>query len=64
MGHPVKHGRSRLPGKTCIVKYCDKTNADHVSLFLFPDKMKHHSRSVFDHWEKFVEVTRDPHSWS
>ncbi len=44
------------------MKYCDKTNADHVSLFLFLDKVKHWS--VFDQWVKFVAVTWDPHSWS
>ncbi len=54
--------KSRVPGKRCIVKYCDKTNADHFSLFQFPDKVKH--RSVFDQSVKFVEVIRDPCSWS
>ncbi len=44
------------------MKYCDKTNADHFSLFQFPDKVNH--RSVFDQWVKFVEAMRDPRSWS
>ncbi len=59
---PLSSSKSRVPGKRCIVKRYDKTNADHVSLFQFPDKVKH--RSVFDPWVKFVRVTRDPRSWS
>ncbi len=47
--------KSRVPGKRCIVKYCDKTNADHVSLFQFPDTVKH--QYVFDQWVKLVDVT-------
>ncbi len=37
------------------MKYCGKTNADHVSLFQFPDKAK--DQCVFDQWVKYVEVT-------
>ncbi len=59
---PLLSSKSRVPGKRCIVKYCDKTNADHVCLFQFSDKVKH--QSVFEQWVKFVEITRDSHSWS
>ncbi len=54
--------KSKVSGKRCVVKYCDKTNADHVCLFQFPDKAK--DQSVFEQWVRFVEVTRDHHSWS
>ncbi len=59
---PLSSSKNRVPGKRCIVKYCDKTNADHVSLFQFPNKVKH--GSVFDQWVEFVEAMRDPHSCS
>ncbi len=59
---PLSSSKSRVLKKRCVVKYCDKKNADHVSLFQFPDNVKH--RSVFDQWVKFVEVMRDSHSWS
>ncbi len=59
---PLSSSTIRVLGNRCVVKYCDKTNADHVSLFQFQDNVKH--QSVFDQWVKFVEVMRDPRSWS
>ncbi len=58
----LSSSKSRVLGKRCIVKYCDKINADHIRLFQFSDKVKH--LSVFEQWVQFVEVMRNPHSWS
>ncbi len=44
------------------MKYCNKAKANHVTLFQFPAKVKH--QPVFVQWVTFVEVTRNPHSWS
>ncbi|RUA04238.1 MAG: hypothetical protein DSY43_06795 [Gammaproteobacteria bacterium] len=51
--------RKREPGKRCVVMFCDKTNADGVSLHKFPRD---------DHlclkWNQFVLRKRDPKSWT
>ena len=51
--------RKRKPGKRCVVMFCNKTNADGVSLHQFPA-----DESVRRQWIAFVRTKREPYSWT
>ena len=51
--------RKRKPGKLCVVMFCNKTNADGVSLHQFPA-----DESVRRKWIAFVRTKREPNSWT
>ena len=51
--------KKRVPGKRCVVMFCNKTNADGVSLHQFP-KDSNLSRK----WTTFVRHKRDPKTWT
>ncbi|XP_068756296.1 uncharacterized protein [Montipora capricornis] len=51
--------RKRKPGKHCVVMFCNKTNADGVSLHQFPA-----DESVRQKWIAFVRTKREPYSWT
>ena len=51
--------RKRKPGKRCVVMFCNKTNAEGVSLHQFPA-----DESVRRQWIAFVRTKREPNSWT
>ena len=51
--------KKRKPGKRCVVMFCNKTNADGVSLHQFPA-----DESVRRQWIAFVRTKREPNSWT
>ena len=51
--------KKRKPGKCCLVMFCNKTNADGVSLHQFPA-----DESLGRQWIAFVRTTREPNSWT
>ena len=50
--------KKKEPGKRCVVMFCDKTNADGVSMHKFPTEEK-----VRRQWVSFVRQKRDTDSW-
>ena len=53
-----QQGKKRQPGKRCVVMFCNKTNADGVSLHQFPA-----DENVRQQWIAFVRTKREPSSW-
>lgn len=51
--------KKRQPGKRCVVMFCNKTNADGVSLHQFPTE-----DNVRRQWISFVRTKREPSSWT
>ena len=51
--------KKRKPGKRYVVMFCNKTNADGVSLHQFPA-----DESVRRQWIAFVRTKREPNSWT
>ena len=51
--------KKRVPGKRCVVMFCNKTNADGVSLHQFPK-----DRNLSRKWTSFVHHKRDPKTWT
>lgn len=51
--------RKRVPGKRCVVMFCDKTNADNVSMHQFPADEKLRAK-----WIHFVLQKRDAKQWT
>ena len=51
--------KKRQPGKRCVVMFCNKTNADGVSLHQFPA-----DENVRRQWIAFVRSKREPSSWT
>ena len=47
--------KKRQPGKRCVVMFCNKTNADGVSLHQFPA-----DDNVRRQWIAFVRTKREP----
>ncbi|KAK2552510.1 hypothetical protein P5673_026350 [Acropora cervicornis] len=54
----LKRGK-RKPGKRCVVMFCNKTNADRVSLHQLPA-----DESVRLQWIAFVRTKRELNSWT
>jgi len=51
--------RKRAPGKRCVVMFCDKTNADGVSLHQFPKDV-----NLCQKWNQFVLRKRERNTWT
>ena len=54
-----QHRKKRQSGKRCVVMFCNKTNADGVSLHQFPA-----DENVRRQWIAFVRSKRVPSSWT
>lgn len=50
--------KKKEPGKRCTVMFCNKTNADGVTLHQFPKNEK-----IRRQWISFVQQKRDPSGW-
>lgn len=51
--------RKQVPGHRCVVMFCNKTNADNVSLHQFPKDLK-----IQQKWVQFVSQKRDSKFWT
>lgn len=58
-GQKDSRKKKRTPGKRCVVMFCDKTNADGVSLHQFPKE-----ENLRRQWISFVRLKRDPKTWT
>lgn len=57
MSSPKKK-RKRLPGKRCVVMFCNNTNDNNVSLHQFPN-----DAVIARKWITFVNVKREDEGW-
>lgn len=51
--------KKKEPGKRCVVMFCNKTNADGVTLHQFPKEER-----IRRQWISFVRQKRDPNTWT